>query len=104
MPLSPDDASRIAPYVSNLDRDVFALAGLPEEVVAVLFAYYSRSRDDLRTNLAKLLVEDELGGEGGLSNFRFASEKAKAFHEKWVVGYGHASVAEHAVVHSRSRT
>ena len=78
MPLSPDDASRIAPYVSNLDRDVFALAGLPEEVVAVLFAYYSRSRDDLRTNLAKLLVEDELGGEGGLSNFRFASEKAKA--------------------------
>jgi len=99
MPLSPDDASRIAPYVSNLDRDVFALAGLPEEVVAVLFAYYSRSREDLRTNLAKLLVEDELGGEGGLSNFRFASEKAKAFHEKWVVGYGHASVAEHAVVH-----
>ena len=99
MALSADDATRIAPYVSNLDRDVFALAGLPEEVVAVLFAYYSRSREDLRTNLAKLLVEDELGGEGGLSNFRFASEKAKAFHEKWVVGYGHASVAEHAVVH-----
>lgn len=100
MTLSSDDAKRIAPFVSNLDRDVFALAGLPEEVVAVLFAYYSRSREDLRTNLAKLLVEDELGGaESGVSNFRFASEKAKAFHEKWVVGYGHASVAEHAVVH-----
>ena len=28
-----------------------------------------------------------------------ATEKARAFHEKWVVGYGHASVAEHAVVH-----
>lgn len=25
-------------------------------------------------------------------------EKAAEFHEKWVVGYGHASVAEHAVV------
>jgi thymidylate synthase ThyX len=99
MSLTADAASRIAPYVSNLDRDVFALAGLPEEVVAVLFAYYSRSREDLRTNLAKLLEEDELGGEGAASNFRFASEKAKAFHEKWVVGYGHASVAEHAVVH-----
>jgi thymidylate synthase ThyX len=100
MTLSSDDAKRIAPFVSNLDRDVFALAGLPEEVVAVLFAYYSRSREDLRTNLAKLLVEDELGSaESGVSNFRFASEKAKAFHEKWVVGYGHASVAEHAVVH-----
>src|SRR5947209_12912808 len=28
-----------------------------------------------------------------------ASEKARAFHEKWVVGYGHGSVAEHAVIH-----
>lgn len=99
MSLSEDDAKRIAPYVSNLDRDVFALAGLPEEVVAVLFAYYSRSREDLRTNLAKLLTEDEMDSAAAVSNFRFASEKAKAFHEKWVVGYGHASVAEHAVVH-----
>ena len=23
----------------------------------------------------------------------------RKFHEKWVVGYGHASVAEHAVLH-----
>src|SRR5262249_36282082 len=28
-----------------------------------------------------------------------ATDKARAFHEKWVVGYGHASVAEHAVNH-----
>ena len=28
-----------------------------------------------------------------------ARQKAKEFHEKWVVGYGHASVAEHAVAH-----
>jgi thymidylate synthase ThyX len=26
-------------------------------------------------------------------------EKSARFHEKWVVGYGHASVAEHAVLH-----
>jgi thymidylate synthase ThyX len=26
-------------------------------------------------------------------------EKSADFHEKWVVGYGHASVAEHAVLH-----
>ena len=26
-------------------------------------------------------------------------EKSAVFHEKWVVGYGHASVAEHAVLH-----
>src|SRR5271169_3492135 len=113
--MSLDDASRarIAPYVSSLTDDVFALSGLPEEVIAVLFAYYSRSKDDLRTNLARLLADQELGVVGDESRaglpaerpgaFRdtlaLATEKARAFHEKWVVGYGHASVAEHAVVH-----
>src|ERR1700748_552339 len=100
-----DDASRarIAPYVSSLTDDVFALAGLPEEVIAVLFAYYSRSRDDLRTNLARLLADQELDvGEStaaGRTALHRATEKARAFHEKWVVGYGHGSVAEHAVIH-----
>ncbi len=94
---------RIAPYVTNLDRDVFALRNLPEEVVAVLFAYYSRSRDDLRTNLRRLLDDRELalldGAAPALPSLAAAQEKARAFHERWVVGYGHASVAEHAVVH-----
>ncbi len=99
-----DDASRqrIAPYVSSLTDDVFALSGLPEEVIAVLFAYYSRSRDDLRTNLARLLADQELGvvdGAGARPALALATDKARAFHEKWVVGYGHASVAEHAVIH-----
>ncbi len=101
MALNENDAKRLRPYVSNLDGDVFALAGLPEEVIAVLFAYYSRSKDDLRTNLARLLADQEidLGEAGAAPGFKLASEKAKAFHEKWVVGYGHQSVAEHAVVH-----
>ena len=30
---------------------------------------------------------------------RVSEEKAADFHERWVLGYGHASVAEHAVVH-----
>jgi thymidylate synthase ThyX len=94
--------ARIAPYVSSLDDDVFALSGLPEEVIAVLFAYYSRSRDDLRTNLARLLADHELDVTAAAQErpaFGLATDKARAFHEKWVVGYGHASVAEHAVVH-----
>jgi len=102
--MSLDDAARarIAPYVSSLSDDVFVISGLPEEVIAVLFAYYSRSRDDLRTNLTRLLADQELDvGEGAATypSFGLATEKARAFHEKWVVGYGHASVAEHAVVH-----
>lgn len=97
--------AKVEPFVSSMTDDVFALMGLPEEVIAVLFAYYSRSRDDLRTNLAKLLTDQELNvtggaeaGQGGPA-LRLASEKARAFHEKWVIGYGHASVAEHAAIH-----
>jgi thymidylate synthase ThyX len=104
MPVLLDEASRakVEPYVSSLTDDIFALTGLPEEVIAVLFAYYSRSRDDLRTNLARLLSDQELdvaGAAGVRPALRLATEKARSFHEKWVVGYGHASVAEHAAIH-----
>ncbi|MQF69246.1 hypothetical protein FIM12_02780 [SAR202 cluster bacterium AD-804-J14_MRT_500m] len=30
---------------------------------------------------------------------RVTSERAADFHERWVLGYGHASVAEHAIIH-----
>jgi len=103
--LSTEDRALIAPYVTNLDDGVFALRNLPEEVIAVLFAYYSRSRDDLRTNLLKLLREGDLELAGGTAgdipedHLSAARAKARQFHEKWVVGYGHGSVAEHACVH-----
>jgi thymidylate synthase ThyX len=96
----------LTPYVTNVDRPIYALKNLPEEVVAVLFAYYSRSRESLRRNLLKLIQEQDidLGARLKVSSpdeaeLADAKEKARQFHEKWVVGYGHASVAEHAVVH-----
>jgi thymidylate synthase ThyX len=94
----------LAPYVTNLDRPVFALRHLPEEVVAVLFAYYSRSRESLRRNLLNLITAGDLDlvaprATFSQEEFGQAQEKARQFHEKWVVGYGHASVAEHAIVH-----
>jgi thymidylate synthase ThyX len=103
---SATEQALLAPYVTNLDQPVFALRHLPEEVVAVLFAYYSRSRDSLRRNLLKLISEGDLALLGhqpaapaGQTDLTYAQEKARQFHEKWVVGYGHASVAEHAVAH-----
>jgi thymidylate synthase ThyX len=75
-------------YTSNEDGDIYALSNLPEEVIAVLFARYSRSPGSLRENLAKVLEEGEE-----------APEKAAAFHERWVLGFGHKSVAEQAVAH-----
>lgn len=99
-----DSRAAIRPFVTNLDQPVFALRNLPEEVVAVLFAYYSRSADSLRDNLARLLAEGDLSAPEVMApddkaELAMAREKARQFHEKWVVGYGHASVAEHAVVH-----
>lgn len=103
---TPEEIAILSPYVTNVDRSIFALKNLPEEVVAVLFAYYSRSRESLRRNLLKLIQEKDLDLEERLpwaardrDELGLAKKKAKEFHEKWVVGYGHASVAEHAVAH-----
>ncbi len=52
------------------------------ETIAVAFAKTSRSPESFREIAAEL-----------------SDEQSAQFHEKWVVGYGHASVAEHAVLH-----
>jgi thymidylate synthase ThyX len=66
------------------DRQIYLLSPkeLSPETIAVAFAKTSRSPESFR-EIARGLNE----------------EKSAQFHEKWVVGYGHASVAEHAVLH-----
>jgi len=55
---------------------------LNPETIAVTFAKTSRSPQAF----------DEIAAE-------LSDESSAKFHEKWVVGYGHSSVAEHAVLH-----
>ncbi len=55
---------------------------LNPETIAVTFAKTSRSPKNF----------DDIASE-------LSDEKSTRFHEKWVVGYGHSSVAEHAVLH-----
>src|SRR3990172_4136774 len=55
---------------------------LTEEQIAVAFAMTSRRPEPF----------DEMARE-------VSQEKAAQFHERWVLNYGHASVAEHAVLH-----
>lgn len=96
----PTTAVDIRNYVSNMDKNVYTIFNLPEEVIAVIFAYVSRSSASFRENLAKLIADDELGVSSHETKMATTfSEKASKFHEKWVVGYGHSSVAEHAVAH-----
>src|SRR5262245_55222828 len=67
-----------------MKRDIYLLSprALSPETIAVTFAKTSRSPESFREIAAEL-----------------TDEKSANFHEKWVVGYGHASVAEHAVLH-----
>ena len=65
-------------------RQIYLLSPtkLSPETIAVAFAKTSRSPDSFREIAAEL-----------------SDETSAQFHEKWVVGYGHSSVAEHAVLH-----
>ncbi len=65
-------------------REIYLLSprALSPETIAVAFAKTSRAPESFREIAAEL-----------------SDEKSSQFHEKWVVGYGHASVAEHAVLH-----
>jgi thymidylate synthase ThyX len=69
---------------ANYERQIYLLSPkqLSPETIAVTFAKTSRSPNTFQE------IADEL-----------TDEKSADFHEKWVVGYGHASVAEHAVLH-----
>lgn len=165
IPSAVESSISLDNFVTARVGDTFALVNLPEEVVAVLFAMFSRSEFPLRYNL-DLMVRSALeqremyvrkvttyvhdgivarsnetsaslqrmafqshehllrqGGSVELPTdestpgdillqarklvagvlvydiFQRAEGKAKEFHEKWVVGYGHASVAEHAIIH-----
>jgi thymidylate synthase ThyX len=70
--------------MSDYPRRVYLLRerDLAPETIAVAFAKTSRSPEPFDRNAAEL-----------------SDAKSAAFNEKWVVGYGHASVAEHAVLH-----
>lgn len=91
-------------HVSNVEADVYTIFNLPEEVIAVIFAKVSRSPLSFRDTLLQVIRDQEVAVDEMLSlyedrGFAAATEQARQFHEKWVVGYGHASVAEHATAH-----
>ena len=75
--MPPDDTSQYP-------RRIYPLSPkeLTEEQLAVVFAMTSRRPEPF----------DEIA-------VQVSQEKAADFHERWVLGYGHASVAEHAIIH-----
>lgn len=88
----------ISPFVSNPEGNIYAIKNLPEEFVATLFAWVSRSPKSFKEHLQMALKEFDIEVPKQ-DTFTSLDKKAKDFHEKWTVGYGHSSVAEHAVAH-----
>jgi thymidylate synthase ThyX len=90
----------LAPFFTNLDRDVFGLK-LPQEVAGALFSRYSRSAKSLRRIFLdeflgdpELAIKDLLGAQTSASADSAALKKARAFYDRVLVGYGDDSVAQ----------
>jgi thymidylate synthase ThyX len=90
----------LAPFFTNLDRNVFGLK-LPQEVAGALFSRYSRSTKSLRRTFLdeflgdpELALKDLLGAQTSASDDSTALKKARAFYDRVLVGYGDDSVAQ----------
>jgi len=107
MGYSDDDKLVLNYFFTDLDSPIFAIKNFHPEVWALMQARYSRSKGGLRESFLDLLKEDESNFNSLLEEIKktgqgeatkHATEKAIQFMEKWVLGYGHSSVAEGAVV------
>jgi len=97
---SVEEQKRLAPFFTNLERDTFGLK-LPQEVAGALFSRYSRSSKSLRrTFLDEFLGDPELGlkellsGAAPAGDDSAAVQRARAFYDRVLVGYGDDSVAQ----------
>ena len=90
--LTASERATLEPYVTNLDRPVFALTNMPEVVKGALFARYSRSAKSLRR-----LLLDEFAGDldaGAATGRASSSGRADRLYERVFVEYGDDSVAQ----------
>ena len=92
-----EERAALEPYVTNLDRPVFALVGLPEVVKGALFARYSRSAKSLRRLFLdefhdRLRPRPAAPGDVGVA-------RAEELYERVFVEYGDDSVAQLGGVH-----
>ncbi|HUJ78992.1 MAG TPA: FAD-dependent thymidylate synthase [Nitrospiria bacterium] len=94
---TPDEQARLAPFFTNLDRDVFGLK-LPQEVAGALFSRYSRSAKSLRDVFLEEFAGDAAAyrpAEGRTDGEDGASVKrAREFYDRVLIGYGDDSVAQ----------
>ena len=81
-----EEKKTLSEYVTDYSGNIFVLKNLPEIVKGALFSRYSRSSKSLR----RILIDEFVGRE---------LEKADAFYERVLIGYGDDSIAELAGTH-----
>ncbi len=105
--LDEADGKIIDYFFTNRDGRIFGAKNMHPEVWALMQARYSRAKEGLRESFLSLLKENpenfknllsEIEKNDGGIRSKAAIDKAIQFMEKWVLGYGHASVAEGATV------
>jgi len=88
-----EERARLEPYVTNLDRPVFALRNLPETTKGALFARYSRSGKTLRRLfLDEFATEVEAGEQPRTAEV--GTTRATALYQRVFDDYGDDSVAQ----------
>ncbi len=102
-----EDKTVLNYFFTNLNKKIFATQNFHPEVWALMQARYSRSSEGLRDSFLNLLKQNpknfkklvqEIKKTNGGIETQHATEKAIEFMEKWVLGFGHSSVAEGAVI------
>ncbi len=99
---TPEERRALSPYVTNTDRSVFVLTNLPEVIKGALFSRYSRSMLGLRRLLLREFIQTDESAFGSISGHsgqdaeeqRLAVERAQAFYDRILDGYGDDSIGE----------
>ena len=101
--LTAEERALLAPYVTSTEGDVFVLTNLPEVVKGALFSRYSRSSLGLRRLLLREFLQDPASALGALGTSAPAGgadaarpdlQRAQAFYDRILDGYGDDSIGE----------
>ncbi|KKR30434.1 hypothetical protein A2715_02210 [Candidatus Woesebacteria bacterium RIFCSPHIGHO2_01_FULL_39_32] len=105
---TPEEEAVLSKFFTNTDSPVFAIYGLPQEVVGAMFSRYSRtSKSVRRVFLDEFWASEELGIQNITENIietkgegiESAKEHAEKFYRRVFAEYGDDSVIQMGSVH-----
>lgn len=99
---SPEETEILKTFCSNIHKSIFVLQNLPEVIKGALFSRYSRTTKSLRRLLIDEFIKDKETGFADIAKYQggnaealgIAIQKAHAFYDRVLDGYGDDSVGE----------